>query len=353
MKLSGNSRTALLAVCLAFAAIDFVRAASAPSTPVVKVVRVGDVELHYVEQGTGVPVIFVHGSVDDYRTFEPQLEPLSKRYRVISYSRRYNFPNARRVPSGNHSALVEADDLAKLLNALGAYPAHVVGHSYGAYTALILAMKHPELVRSVVLAEPPLLRWLPGLPGGQRLYDDFMNGVWNPTGREFRRGNSEQAMRLTVDWFGRNGYLIDGKPALFETLPAETRGFIMENALEWQALTTSSDAFPMLDRVGESHQSTDPPDVRPKHDADEQADQCRAGEVVAQGRNCGHPRCDARDVGGTARCLPRARCLLLREALIDSEPAHRPKPRASNIVRSTHAHTRFARSPPHRHHRLG
>jgi len=192
-------------------------------------------------------VMFVHGSVDDYRAFEPELEKLSQRYRVISYSRRYNFPNARSIPSANHSASVEAADLAGLLKALDAYPAHVVGHSYGAYTALILAMKHPELVRSLVLAEPPLLRWLPGLPGGKAMYADFMNNMWIPTGREFRRGNPEQAMRTTVDWFGRKGYLIDGKPARFDTLPEETRGFIMGNALEWQALTTSSDAFPMLD----------------------------------------------------------------------------------------------------------
>ena len=250
MKRFANSCAALLVTCLGLGGgIDFARAASAPPAPEVKVVRVGDVELHYVEQGSGVPVIFVHGSVDDYRSFEPQLEPLSQRYRVISYSRRYNFPNARSVPSGSHSALVEAADLASLLKALGAYPAHVVGHSYGAYTALILAMKHPELVRSLVLAEPPLLRWLLGLPGGQRLYSDFMNNMWNPTGREFRRGNAEQAMRVTIDWFGKNGYLIEGKPARFDALPAETRGFIMENALEWQALATSTDAFPMLDRA--------------------------------------------------------------------------------------------------------
>ncbi len=113
---------------------------------------------------------------------------------------------------------MEAADLAVLLKALGAYPAHVVGHSYGAYTALILAMKHPELVRSLVLAEPPLLRWLPDLPGGQRLYGDFMDNMWDPTGREFRQGNTEQAMRLTIDWFGKNGYLIEGKPARFDAL---------------------------------------------------------------------------------------------------------------------------------------
>ena len=248
MRLLAGSCAALLLACLGLAGGNG-SAAAAPPAAQVKIVRAGDVELHYVEQGSGIPVVFVHGSVDDYRAFEPQLEPLSQRYRVISYSRRYNFPNARSVPPGNHSALVEAEDLANLLKALGAHPAHVVGHSYGAYTALVLAMKHPELVRSLVLAEPPLLRWLPALPGGQRLYDDFMNNLWDPTGREFRRGHPEQAMRTTIAWFGRNGYLIDGRPARFDALSAETRGFIMDNALEWQALTTSTDAFPMLDRA--------------------------------------------------------------------------------------------------------
>jgi non-heme chloroperoxidase len=199
-------------------------------------------------RGHGVPIVFVHGSVDDYRSFEPQLDLLSRRYRVIAYSRRYNFPNTNAL-SGDHSAAVEAEDLANLLKALGAYPAHIVGHSYGAYTALILAMKHPELVRSVVLAEPPLLRWLPALPGGQHLYDDFMNKMWDPTGREFRRGDDRQALRITIDWFGRNGYVIDGKPAHFDTLPPEIRAFILQNSREWRALTTSSDAFPMLDRA--------------------------------------------------------------------------------------------------------
>jgi pimeloyl-ACP methyl ester carboxylesterase len=55
-------------------------------------------------------------------------------------------------------------------------------------------------------------------------------------------------MRVTIDWFGKNGYLIEGKPAQFDALTTETRTFLMENSLEWQALTTSADAFPMLDR---------------------------------------------------------------------------------------------------------
>ena len=125
MKLLANSCAALLVTCLSFGGGSHFAHAAPPASEV-KVVRAGDVELHYVEQGSGIPIIFVHGSVDDYRSFQPQLEPLSQHYRVISYSGRYNFPNAQRTLMGNHSALVEAADLANLLKALGAHPAHVV-----------------------------------------------------------------------------------------------------------------------------------------------------------------------------------------------------------------------------------
>jgi non-heme chloroperoxidase len=213
-----------------------------------RVVRVGAVSLHYREKGNGPPVVFVHGSVDDLRNFEPQLDPLSGSYRAIVYSRRYNYPNSQSMRPRNHSALVEAEDLAGLLRGLHATPAHVVGHSYGAYTALLLALNHPELVRSLTLAEPPILRWLPDLTGGRPPYDDFMK-MWTQVGGQFRKGNREQAMRVTTDWFGKNGDRIDGKAATFDTLDPGTRQAMMANSLEWEALTTSADAFPAIDRA--------------------------------------------------------------------------------------------------------
>jgi pimeloyl-ACP methyl ester carboxylesterase len=124
-----------------------------------KTVRVNGVELHYLDQGKGVPVVFVHGGLEDFRAWEPQMATFSGRYRTIAHSRRHNYPNSRVTPGPDYSASVDAADLAAFIKSLGLAPAHVVGVSYGAYGALLLAERHPALVRSLVLSEPPVLRW--------------------------------------------------------------------------------------------------------------------------------------------------------------------------------------------------
>jgi pimeloyl-ACP methyl ester carboxylesterase len=203
-------------------------------------VRVNSVELHYLESGKGVPVIFVHGGLDDYRMWEAQLEPFSQNYHVIAYSRRYNFPNNNPHLRPDHSAIIEADDLAALIKKLKLGPVHVVGHSYGALTALFLTVKHPELVRTLVLAEPPVLRWAQDKSEGKALFDEFMDNIWKPVGNAFRRGEKEQALRLTLNYFAGEG--------VFDQVPATQRNYWMSNLREWQSLTTSRDAFPPLSR---------------------------------------------------------------------------------------------------------
>ena len=53
----------------------------------------------YVECGSGEPLMFVHGAVSDYRTWQFQREEFAERFRVIAYSRRYNWPNEQ-IPEG-------------------------------------------------------------------------------------------------------------------------------------------------------------------------------------------------------------------------------------------------------------
>ena len=181
-----------------------------------KKVRVNGVELSYVEQGKGVAVIFVHGGLEDYRAWQPQMEGFSRHYHAVAYSRRYNYPNPRVTPRADYSAVVDADDLAALIRKLKLAPAHVVGVSHGAYTALLLAARHPALVRSLVLSEAPVLRWLPGLAGGPPLYADFMRKVWEPATRGFRE-TEEAGVKAAVNGFGELGYSGSDEKMTFDT----------------------------------------------------------------------------------------------------------------------------------------
>ena len=52
-----------------------------------------------------------HGTLEDYRTWDGQLEALSKEYRLISYSRRYHYPNEWTKDSTDFSVTIHARDL--------------------------------------------------------------------------------------------------------------------------------------------------------------------------------------------------------------------------------------------------
>jgi pimeloyl-ACP methyl ester carboxylesterase len=165
---------------------------------------------------------------------------------VIAYSRRFNYPNNNPLHSNHHSALVEAEDLAALIGVLKLGRVHLVGHSYGAYISLLVAVQHPELVRSLVLSEPPVMKWLNETPGGKTLLDDFMNNLWLPCGDAFRQHQPETALRITVDWFGSHESPASGQLLTYASLPAEVHDVYMQDIREWEALATSRDPFPPL-----------------------------------------------------------------------------------------------------------
>ena len=105
-------------------------------------------------------VILVHGALSDLRSWSAQMSVLSSKYRVVSYSRRYHEPNS--VPAGeiDYTHRQHVDDLTRLIETLGSGPAHLVGHSYGATVAALVAMERPELVNRLILAEPSLFSML-------------------------------------------------------------------------------------------------------------------------------------------------------------------------------------------------
>ncbi len=114
-------------------------------------VEINGVKLVYNEQGEGQPIVLVHGGLGDYRSWSRQV---SERYRVISYSRRYHYPNSSSDGPIDYSYRRHVADLVALIRALGLASAHLVGDSYGAVVATLVAMEHPDMVNSLILCEP-------------------------------------------------------------------------------------------------------------------------------------------------------------------------------------------------------
>lgn len=201
-----------------------------------KEVRVGDIRLAYVEQGHGVPVIFVHGAgAIDLRTWEPQLEFFAEQFRVIAYSRRYHYPNAWSGDGSDIDSMpVDADDLAALIRALDLGRAHLIGHSYGAEIVLRLAVEHPDMIRTLVVEEPALVSWLVTLPGASETVAEFAAAML-PAKNAVQNGDLEEGVRLFVDAAVGRG--------LFEQLPASVKDRLMDNVRLLSATPTEVSEF--------------------------------------------------------------------------------------------------------------
>lgn len=196
-------------------------------------IKLNGTQLEYIEKGKGDPVVLVHGTLGDYRSWELQMDAFAEKYRVISYSRRYHYPNECTGDETDYSAALHADDLAALIGGLGLESVHVVGNSYGSYTSLLLAARHPERVRSVVLGDPPVLPLLGHNTEERKVRDDFLKRVWKPAGKAIRKGKVEEGIRIFVD-----GVVEEGA---FDSFPEQVRNQIMENACEFRAETSSPD----------------------------------------------------------------------------------------------------------------
>ncbi len=148
---------------------------------------------------TGATVVFIHGSLGDLNVWRGQEALFAQRYRVLVYSRRYHPPNPAVEDNQNYSPKLHAEDLAALLLTLDVAPAHIIGSSYGAYVALALAREHPELVRSLVLAEPPMFLLLSGSMLGDSVRSAYYGNTLDPARRAFARGDSVAGIRAFYD----------------------------------------------------------------------------------------------------------------------------------------------------------
>src|SRR3954463_1019605 len=128
-------------------------------------VDIGDVRLHVAQAGDGEPLLLLHGWPQHWWAWRRVIPRLAERHRVLAVDLRgWGWSDA---PPGDYAKATFADDVVALLDAEGLDRVSVVGHDWGGYTAVLLALEHAERVeRMVALDIPP--PW-PGPPRPRHL----------------------------------------------------------------------------------------------------------------------------------------------------------------------------------------
>ena len=225
--------SALLLAWLAACANDPVTKAM----PSVQQMDVNGARLAYIERGRGVPVVFVHGSMNDYRAWGPQLEAVSRQYRAVSYSQRYFGSAPWQTDWPKFGVNVHAADLAGFIRALGTGPVHVVGWSYGASVALAAVQQYPELVKSAFLYEPAHPTFVTDEADLKALTDDRAN--FAPAVQAVRVGDNMAAARALFD-------VVDNSKDAFSAMPPHFQAMVVENARTMPLLLTAQEAPPPI-----------------------------------------------------------------------------------------------------------
>ena len=111
-------------------------------------------DMAFVERGTGVPLLLVHGTLGDYRSWALQMEPFGAHCRTIAVSLRHCWPERWDGGGDDFTVQQHTQDVAAFVGALDAGPVHLMGHSRGGHIAFRVAQNFPGLVRKLVLSEP-------------------------------------------------------------------------------------------------------------------------------------------------------------------------------------------------------
>lgn len=104
---------------------------------------------HYVERGSGFPLLLLHGNGEQCGYFEHQMEPFASHFHVLALDTRGH----GQTPRGTAPFTIRqfADDLLAFMDRLGIEKAHLLGFSDGGNIAMVFALRHPERVERLIL----------------------------------------------------------------------------------------------------------------------------------------------------------------------------------------------------------
>jgi len=215
-------------ISFTFASAIFMSAWQSPKPqqvvqPSAKQLSVNGTTIRYWEEGSGAPVVFVHGAISDHRYWEPQREAVAKKYRFIALDRRY-FGNAPWPDDGVHfSQATQVADLAAFIRELKIGQVFLVGSSGGAGLSLLTAVQYPELVRGLFVNEPGLRSILTDPSDQKAISENSADTRLAAARASAKAGNMEEAARLRIDY-------ATGQTGSFDAAPPTLKAMFVENA---------------------------------------------------------------------------------------------------------------------------
>ena len=139
-----------------------------------------DIQLNYIEQGSGFPLILLHGNDEDHTYFVHQIEYFSRQYRVIALDSRGHGASPR--GEAPFSLWQFADDLHDFMDEHRIKKAHLLGFSDGGNIGLCFALKYPERIGKLIV------------DGANLFFDGLKPYVRNPIAEAY-----ERAVRLSEE----------------------------------------------------------------------------------------------------------------------------------------------------------
>ncbi|WP_330229179.1 alpha/beta hydrolase [Nocardia sp. NBC_00508] len=183
------------------------------ATKAAGLVELEDVRLYHERRGTGPSIVLVHGGTVDGGFYEEIAELLSDEFTVVSYDRRGNSRSP--APEQQTTSITQqAHDLAGLIETLELAPTVVWSSSVGAVIALDLLCRRPELLRGLIVHEPPLFPVLDNA-------DEVLRQLAEGTQEAIRQGGPAAAL----EQWGRQEL-----GATFDRLSPQRRQRMFDNA---------------------------------------------------------------------------------------------------------------------------